>query len=147
MSGSTSRSPARHPDTACDNVSVVWPASGSVASRTKVGVLTLPCIETFPKTMIPVPNCSGSGTLPPSGEFEMTISAVTSAAIGAAAVPTSRIPGVPMPSLPAMTSRLVTVRRVLTLGAKASVPSTATVYATAAVLMIVTVWPWAIRTT
>ena len=91
--------------------------------------------------MIPVPNCSGSGTPTPSGEFEMTISAVTPAAIGAAAVPTSRPPGVPMPSLPAMTSRLVTVKRVLTLGAKASVPSTAIVYATAAVSVIVTVWP------
>ena len=77
----------------------------------------------------------------------MTISAVTLAAIGAAAVPTSRIPRVPIPISPAMTSRFVTFRRVLTVGANASLPSIAIVYATADVSSMVTVWPRTIRTT
>src|ERR1700716_727351 len=77
----------------------------------------------------------------------MTISAVTLPAIGEAAVPTSSTPGVPIPILPAMTSRFVTFRRVLTVGANASLPSTAIVYATADVSSMVTMWPWTIRTT
>ena len=56
VSGRTSRSPIFHPETAADSVKVVLPARGSVASRTKVGVRTLPCIVVFPKTTIPVPN-------------------------------------------------------------------------------------------
>ena len=77
--------------------------------------------------MIPVPNCSGSATPPPSGVLAMMISAVTPAAIGLAAVPTSRTPGVPIPISPAMTWRFVTLSRVLTVGANASLPSTAIV--------------------
>ena len=52
-----------------------------------------------------------------------------------------------MPISPAITCRFVTFRRVLTLGANASLPSTATVYATADVSSIVTVWPATMRTT
>ena len=96
-------------------------------------------MDTFPKTLMPVPNCCGSGTLPPSGESAMTISAVTPAAMGTAVVPTSRIPRVPIPISPAMTSRFVTFSRVLTDGEKASLPSTAIVYATADVSSMVTV--------
>ncbi len=127
VSGRTIRSPIFHPETAAESVSVVWPARGSVARRRNVGVLTLPCMDTLPKTLIPVPNCSGSGTLPPSGESAMTISAVTLIPIGAAVVPTSRIPRVPIPISPAMTSRFVTLRRVLTVGENASLPSIAIV--------------------
>ena len=88
-----------------------------------------------------------SDTLPPSGEFAITISAVTLGAIGAAAVPTSSTPGVPMPPSPAITSRLVTLTRVLTLGANASLPSTTIEYAAADVSLIVTVWFGRMRTT
>jgi hypothetical protein len=147
VSGRTSRSPTFHPETACDSVNVVLPARGSVARRVNVGVFTLPCIDALPSTMMPVPNWSVSDTLPPSGELAMMISAITLAAIGVAAVPTSSTPGVPIPILPAITSRLVTFRRVLTVGANASLPSTTTVYATADVSAIVTAWAWRIRTT
>ena len=116
VSGRTSRSPTLQPDTGADSVNVVWPTSGSVATRTNVGVRGLPCMVALPKIMRPVPNCNGSATLPPSAESAMTISAVTSAAIGAAAVPTCRMPRVPMPISPAMTWRFVTFSRVLTVG-------------------------------
>ena len=93
----------------------------------------------FPNAMIPVPNWVGSATPPPSGVLAITISAVTVGAIGSVTVPTSRTPGAPIPSAPAMTCRLVTVRRVLSVGANRNTPSIATVYATADVLVMVTV--------
>ncbi len=147
VSGRTSRSPTLQPDTGADSVNVVLPASGSVARRTNVGVRTLPCMDALPKIMRPVPNWSGSATLPPSGESAMMISAVTSAAIGVAAVPTCRMPRVPIPISPAMTWRFVTFSRVLTVGANARVPSTAIVYATAVMSLMVTVCPSTTRTT
>jgi hypothetical protein len=90
----------------------------------------LPDIVTLPKMVTPVPNWSGSGTLPPRGESAMTIEAVTELLIGAAAVPISRTP---------VTWRFVTFRLEFALVEKESFPSTATVYATAEVVSTVTV--------
>ena len=90
----------------------------------KSALLTAPCTVIFPKFKMPVPNCSGSGRLPPVGVLAMTISAVTLAATGFAAVPTSRYPTAVMDGMPwsPITMRFVTRRRVFTVGLNRSVP-------------------------
>ena len=83
----------------------------------------------WPKLMIPVPNCSGSATPPPSGELAMTISAVRPVATGFRAVPTSNRPTCVISGIPwsPITIRLVTVSRVFTAGLNRRTPCTATV--------------------
>ncbi len=49
-------SPAFQALTGCSSVSVVWPASGSLAKRRKVGSLAAPCMLILPSASMPLSN-------------------------------------------------------------------------------------------
>src|SRR3989442_9251202 len=109
VSGRISRSPTLQPLTACESVTVVWPARGSAATRVHVGVFGAPCIVTMPKPRRPVPYCSGSVVVL-MGLLAMTICAVKPAPTGTAAVPISSAPVGMIIIVPTVSSVLRSVR-------------------------------------